>query len=272
MTNEILRGYTVSPNGQLHYRCTGEGEPLLLLHQTASSSEQFEPLMPTLAATHRVLALDTPGYGMSDPLSHQCTIADYARSVVDFLDALQIEQTSIFGRHTGAAIACEVAAAYPHRVDKLIVYGVPYYEEPIEAFQVRLRRFHLKEDGSHLTEVWDDVTSRIREGLFPKPYAKEALEIIEREVIWWLMAGERYHEGYVAIHLYNIMERLTFIQAPTLVMGGEQDRLRPALEPVATRIQRVRTRVVQGGSQFTTYDNPEALSREILNFLEYPGV
>ena len=75
------------------------------------------------------------------------------------------------------------------------------------------------------------------------------------------MAGERYHEGYVAIHRYDIMERLPFIQAPTLVMAGEEDRLRPALEPVAARIHRVRICVVQGGSKFTTYDNPEALSR-----------
>ena len=139
--------------------------------------------MPTLASAHPVLALDTPGYGMSDPPSHQCTTADYARHVVAFLDALHIERTSIFARHTSAAIAYEVAAAYLHRVDKLIVYGVPYYEEPLELFEARLRRFRLKGDGSHLMEVWDDVTNRVREGLFPKPYAKEALEIIEREVI-----------------------------------------------------------------------------------------
>ena len=249
MTNDIYRAYANTPCGQLHYRHAGAGQPLLLLHQTASSSEQFELLMPTLASTYRVLALDTPGYGMSDPPSHEYTVADYARCVVAFLETLGIERTSIFARHTGAAIACEVAAAYPHLVDKLIVYGLPYYwEEAPEALEARLIYFHLKEDGSHLTEVWDDINSRLREGLFPRPYTKEALEIIEREIIWRLMAGERYHWGYSAIYRYNIMERLSLVQAPTLLLGGDQDRMHLALEPLAARLQRVRTRVFSGGS------------------------
>ena len=272
MPSEVLSAYADTSHGQIHYRYAGEGPPLVLLHQTASSLEQFEVLMPFLVPRYRVLALDTPGYGMSDPLSHPPTVANYAASIVAFLDALGIDRTSFFTHHTGAAIACEVAAACPDRVETLVVYGVPQDEEPYEELRARIRPFPLREDGTHLMEMWEDITGRVREGLFPRPYSKEALEIIQREVIWKLMAGERYGEGYEAIYAYEILERLPLIQAPTLVMSGHQDTLRRALEPVAARIPRARTRMVEGGSYFTTFDDPELLSREILDFLEHPGV
>ena len=272
MTSGILRAYADTPFGQVHYRHLGQGRPLLLLHQTASSSQQFEPMMPALASGYRVLALDTPGYGMSDPPPHQYTVADYAHSVVAFMDTLGIERASIYGHHTGAGIACEVAAAYPDRVDRLIVYGTTYWEIPPEELDARNKPLSLKEDGSHLMEMWEDITGRIREGLFPKPYSEYALDIIEREVLWKLMAGERYRDAYHAVYRYNILERLPLIQAPTLVLGGDQDTLRSAVEPVIARIKRVRSHLVPGGSYFTSYDDPEAMAREILGFLADPGV
>ena len=167
MTSGILRAYADTPYGQIHYRYSGVGQPLLLLHQTSSSSEQFEGMITTLATAYRVLAIDTPGYGMSDPPPHQSTVADYARSVVAFLDTLHIDRANIFGHHTGAAIACEVAAASPHRVDKLMLYGVPYREEPREVLEARLRYFPLKGDGSHLMEMWDDTPAEYGKGSFP---------------------------------------------------------------------------------------------------------
>ncbi|MBI4234337.1 MAG: alpha/beta hydrolase, partial [Chloroflexi bacterium] len=255
------------PYGQLHYRYAGQGQPLLLLHQTASSSEQFELLMPTLAPSHRVLALDTPGYGMSDPPLHRYAVADYARCIVAFLDALHIQRTAIFGHHTGAALACEVAAAYPDYVDKLIAYSVPYWDLPPEELMKRIRPIELKDDGSHLMDVWRDITGRLRPGLFPTPYTKEALEIIHREVLWEAMAGERYHHGYLAIYNHDMLSRLPLIQAPTLLLTGDEDVLRHSLEPAAARIRKAQTRVVPGGSYFTTYDNPDGLGRVILDFL-----
>ena len=87
-----------------------------------------------------------------------------------------------------------------------------------------------------------------------------------------LMAGERYHAGFVAVHHYKMLERLRLIEAPTLVMSGEQDVLRATMEPVAARIRRGRTRMIPGGSYFTTYDDPETLAREILDFLANPAI
>ena len=57
--------------------------------------------MSFLAARCRVIAVDTPGYGMSDyPTNREYTVADYARTFATFLRSLNIERASVFGHHT----------------------------------------------------------------------------------------------------------------------------------------------------------------------------
>ena len=54
------------PSARVHYTAHGEGAPLVLLHANPGDSRDFEAVIPALACTHRVLALDWPGYGASD--------------------------------------------------------------------------------------------------------------------------------------------------------------------------------------------------------------
>ncbi|MBI4587472.1 MAG: alpha/beta hydrolase [Candidatus Rokubacteria bacterium] len=269
--SRIIRAYAETPYGQLHYRWAGEGFPLLLLHQTASCSETYEPVIPYLAPHYRVLAVDTPGFGMSDGPPHQYTVADYARCIAAFLDALQVERASVFGHHTGAALGCELAAGYPHRVDTLILYGIPYWAGPAEEVAKRFLSITLKGDGSHLLDVWQDIVGRVR-GAFPQPYTGNVLDLLHRETLWKLMAGERYKEAYIALVHYDIMNRLPLIQAPTLLIAGENDSLVHNVEPAAARIQRVRTCKLPGGTYFLTREDPEGLARVVLDFLAAPGV
>src|SRR5512136_2086419 len=118
----MKRGYADTPQGQIHYMTIGKGEPLLLLHQTGSS-RQYWKLMPLLAEVYRVFAPDNLGSGNSDPIPPNVQIADLARSMIHFMDFLGIEKAHIFGFHTGNKIATEMAAAWPSRVDRLILCG-----------------------------------------------------------------------------------------------------------------------------------------------------
>src|ERR1035437_6590458 len=118
----MKRGYADTPEGQIHYMSAGVGEPLLLLHQTGSS-RQYRKLMPMLAEHYRIYAPDNLGSGNSDPLPANVQIPDLARSMVHFMDFLGIDKAHIFGFHTGNKIATEMAAAWPDRVDRLMLCG-----------------------------------------------------------------------------------------------------------------------------------------------------
>src|SRR5437016_138372 len=89
------KGYVAAPLGQLHYRDVGSRStpaPFLLLHQTPSSMAEFADVQNEIAAHQlRVIAVDTPGYGMSDSPNAEPSAADYADNLILLLDALHIE-------------------------------------------------------------------------------------------------------------------------------------------------------------------------------------
>ena len=109
--------------GQVHGVSAGSSAetPLLLLHQTPRSIDEFAEVLPLLAAESRVIALDTPGYGCSDRVSGRPGVADYAAAVVQVLDHLGVDRVVVVGHHTGAVIAVELAAAFPDRIERVVL-------------------------------------------------------------------------------------------------------------------------------------------------------
>ena len=241
----IRRGYVDTSVGEIHYREAGQGEPLLLLHQSATCSIVYEPVMQYLAPSYRTVAMDTPGFGMSDYPQDKFTVAQYAGIVLEFLDALKIPTVSLFGHHTGASIACEVAASAPTRVSRLILNGPPCVS-PKEG-QQRLR----------------NVTP---------PDKRLDLENMHNELVWRLKAGPRYIETYAAVFTYDMARRLPLIQAPTLVMAAESDTLAQYVDKTAHLVKRSRQLMVPQATNFMMLQEPERLAGIIRNFLVSPGV
>ncbi len=59
----MKKAYADLPEGQIHYLTAGEGEPLVLLHQTPLSLDEYLDMIPSLAKSNKVIAMDSPGYG-----------------------------------------------------------------------------------------------------------------------------------------------------------------------------------------------------------------
>ena len=125
------RGYARGPHGLVHFQDAGglvqprRGElPLVLLHQSPSSTRQFEAAFkPLVARGIRFIAIDTPGFGFSDPTPTLPRLEDWAPSIVAVLDHFGIAQADVLGHHTGALVATEVALQHPTRVRRLILNG-----------------------------------------------------------------------------------------------------------------------------------------------------
>lgn len=263
----MKKAYLDTPAGQIHYQIDGSGEPLLLLHKTSLSSDEYSEVMPLLSKAYRVMALDTPGYGKSDKPSRVYRIEDYAQRVIDFLGFLGIKRTVLAGHLTGASIAVEVAAFHPELIDKLVLISCPYYDS--EVLQARLRAYHfgveeIREDGSHLTELWN----RYRETM---PTAKP--ENLQRTILGYLMAGPGAHDGHQAVFRYPVESRLPSIQCPTLLIsGGRYDIFHSRLQVTKDLISRCRMEIIEGGGDLVPLERPDELVRVVLDFLAQPGV
>lgn len=159
-----IRGYLDVELGQIHYRACGPdvargGTPLILLHQSPLSSTQFEAVLPGLAARgFRALALDMPGFGMSDAAPEPPTLAHFTAIIPAALEHLGTERAAIVGHHTGAVVAAVFAAAEPTRVTRLVLNGIPLLTQ---AERDHFASFYfgppaLQADGSHLLVAWNN--------------------------------------------------------------------------------------------------------------------
>jgi pimeloyl-ACP methyl ester carboxylesterase len=110
-TPAVRHGYADTPLGQLHYAEAGSGPAIVLLHQTPRSLDEYRELMPLLGATHRAIAMDMYGFGLSAKPEGRQSVEQYAAGVLALVDALGVDEFVVMGHHTGSSVAIEVAAA-----------------------------------------------------------------------------------------------------------------------------------------------------------------
>ncbi|MDZ8052977.1 MAG: alpha/beta fold hydrolase [Aulosira sp. ZfuVER01] len=270
MSQRIKRAFLDTEDGQILYRIAGEGEPILLLHMTPRSSDEFKELMPILAANKLVIAMDLMGLGDSDKPPRVYSVADYAKNAIALLDELGINKASIFGSVTGGYIAGEVAAAYPERVEKLILCNVVGLDE--EETNKILKRysqgFQIQEDGSHLMERWLARVSYVGQGELNHRCVVDDLKAFNSPV---------YPGIAVANYCISAQERFRLIKCPTLILSGEK-----ALEPLEKVglakaenqswlkevIPHSQSVELEGGTLWMVNQMPEEILKVVLDFLE----
>lgn len=221
----IKKGYVDTTDGQIHYRAGGRGPgtPLVFLHQTPSSSQMYEAVMALLEDDYAMIALDTPGFGQSYLPPQPPTIGYYITAFLEALDGLEIHRFNLFGHHTGAAIAAEMALVAPERIERLLLCG-PVCMDAAERARWQalvIKPMVYQEDGSHLLWSWQ----KIHDARTPPPLA-----VCHREVVDALRAGDRWHEAYVAVFDQDSPAIFPQIRCPLLLLCGERDILRPSFD------------------------------------------
>ena len=122
----MRRQFVDTDFGQIHVRTSGAAKPgvlpLVLLHQSPKSAREFEHFIAA-SGDRAIIAPDTLGHGESDmpPSSPDVTIQDYAKCQLQALDALGVAKADLFGNHTGALVAAEMARQQPELIGQIII-------------------------------------------------------------------------------------------------------------------------------------------------------
>jgi pimeloyl-ACP methyl ester carboxylesterase len=118
-----LRLETVeTPHGPIATAQAGRGPVLLAVHGLGGTKASFLPTLALMSRTHRVIAIDLPGFGDSvKPLRAAYDARYFARVVADVLDVVGVERAHIAGNSMGGRIALELALTEPSRVDRLVL-------------------------------------------------------------------------------------------------------------------------------------------------------
>jgi haloalkane dehalogenase len=257
----IHKGYIDTPNGQIHFRQLKKVDtlPLVLFHQTASSSLMFEALMNLLADSFHTIALDTPGFGASFSPPNLFTVSYISDSLHTALTQLGVQSCDVFGHHTGSAIGVQMAYDHPNFIKKMVLSGAPVLSDAqINGLKASLKPFAISEDGSHLTQVWERI--RKRDSSLP-------LETVHREVLLTQSAREAAQGTYQAVFEQPFAEQLSKLNLPILLISGEHDTLRASLEPAYQLLKNGEMKVIPNQGPYICDQNPQAVADVIKEFV-----
>jgi pimeloyl-ACP methyl ester carboxylesterase len=265
----VERRFVGTPRARIHIATAGTGRPILLLHQTPRSWDEFRDVLPRLGRHYRAIAMDTVGFGDSDALAfEENSIEAWSACAFDLLDALGLPQVAVVGHHTGAAIAIEMAAASPGRIAAMALSAPPYVDAERRARAASksvIDEAPRRADGSHLGALW-----QMRRPDYPAGDS----DLLDRFMVDALKAGPLAAEGHRVVGRYAMETRLPLVRCPVRVLAPAAD---PHAFPVAGKV----TDAIAGASMVEIAgamvpfpdQMPEVFAETVLAFLarQYPS-
>ena len=233
-TVRYWRHYVGRPGQQVHVRSSAPRDgrhetqvPLVCFHPSSYSGAFFTEFQTLLASDRWVLCPDTPGYGSSDPPPDKPTIADYAATFAQTLDALGFGRggrgaLDALGFHTGTLIAAELAVIRPDLVRRLVLPGVPFSEgeEQKAEYDENAREKSYFTDPAALGKLW----SERHDWLGEDTGTERLLELLGEEI----RAGRNNWWAYHAVFRYPVRERFSKVSQPTLVIATDGELKGPS--------------------------------------------
>jgi pimeloyl-ACP methyl ester carboxylesterase len=198
-----------SVNGlNMYYEIHGTGQPLVLLHGALSAIDtSFGKVLPSLAKTRQVIAIEQQAHGRTADIDRPLTIEQMADDTAALLRHIGIENADIFGYSMGAGIALQIAIGHPDLVRKLVVAAVAY-----------------NRDGFH-PGILAGIETITPEALAGSPFQEEYARTAPNPENWpTLIAKVKQLDREIPDWP---SEAIQSIKAPTLVMIGDSDIVRP---------------------------------------------
>ncbi|QIS17393.1 4,5:9,10-diseco-3-hydroxy-5,9,17-trioxoandrosta-1(10),2-diene-4-oate hydrolase [Nocardia terpenica] len=270
----------VRPDLKLHYHeaGVGNGPTIVLLHgggPGASSWSNFARNIAVLAEKYHVLAVDQPGFGLSDkPTEHPQYFVHSSSALLDLLDTLQItERVHLLGNSLGGGTAVRFALDHPHRAGRLILMGPGglstnlFAPDPTEGVKA-LGRFNAEPTRENLEKflrimVFDQslVTPELIEERFAVAATPESLAAMR--AMGKSFAGADFEQGMLWREAFRLRQ-------PVLLIWGREDRVNPldgALVALKT-IPRAQLHVFGGCGHWAQLEKFDEFNKLALDFLE----
>lgn len=263
----MRRGYADGPYGQIHYLDAGKGQPLVLLHQAVMTGNQFDRVFaPLVRHGFRPIAIDLPGFGLSDKPPFEPKVSDYAPVVPAVLDALSIARAVIAGHHTGALVTNEVAIRFPERVVANVICGPLFIPDEQRAALIadiggRERAFRALPRAAHMNQL-AEARERYAMGTISadriSDYVVQAMLAFQRGAYWY---------GHNAGLTYRQEKPLMEIRQPTLLLTNTGDMLYKAALKAKEMRPDFQLVELQGGGIDIVDQQPEEWSAAIARFV-----
>jgi pimeloyl-ACP methyl ester carboxylesterase len=242
-----------------HYRRSGAGEPVVLIHGVGADLEMWEPVAARLAPDHDVLRYDMQGHAGSAKPAGPYRLDDYVDQLRRLADSLELRRFTLAGFSMGALVAQAFALAAPARVERLVLLNTVFDRTPQERAAVEARVREVL-NGGHAAgiaaalERW--FTPAFRAG---RP---EVIEAVRRRMETNDLPAYAAAYGLFAVADRPLAARVGDIRMPTTVVTGAEDRRStPAMAAALTaRLPQGRCLIIAGQRHMTPLEVPELVA------------
>ena len=240
---------------RIFYNDTGDGPPLILLHNGFYSTETWDGVRAALAERFRVIDYDRRGYGRSthlESLPDGDVVDISATELGQVMDGLSIERAHLIGHCLGGAAALVFAAAHPRRVTQLVAASVGYF-------------------GSLKSMVAADMTfvpfAQIPATLRETMRRMHGAEYIE--TLWELLRKDK--RSYIMNERFDIRKAVKSVKQPLLMANGDRDFYFEPAHPLSMFKKMRKTAelwIVPGVGHDIHMEQPELFASEVLRFFD----
>ena len=251
-------GFVQTGFGRLHYLEQGAGPVLVLVHSNGQSGHSFREVAELLAPHFRVIAMDLPGQGDSDPLKTHLSIDDYADAVIALMDALAIPRAHVGGTSIGGFIAISLGVRHAARIDRLVVMEALLRDgaDWAKAFSGAEKMFCVP------TQTVEEVTPRLNIPVTPEIFTRWNID--RNKAGAWSMIQVMW-----AIRQYDVMANFSRLGVPTLALVGGKGNVQKTFEDRKALLPPcVQVRKIANSSHFIMMDNPKDLAAAIIDFCD----
>ena len=216
----------------------GEGPAVVFVHGLGCNWQAWLENIPHVAAEHRVVSLDLPGFGFSAMPTEDISIEGYGRTVGAVMEELGIERATVVGNSMGGFVGAEMAISLPERVERLVlVSAAVLWNEQWRARPLVMLDRIAKAYGARLASQWEFALRHERLRLPALAWAGvRHPRKIPLDLAYEVMRGSGapgFSDALHALYDYKLRDGLPDIEAPTLIVWGSHDplvRLRHAFE------------------------------------------
>jgi pimeloyl-ACP methyl ester carboxylesterase len=208
----------------------GDGPPLLWIHGLGGIWQNWLLNIPAFMGTHRCVAVDLPGFGLSDK-PDECSIPGFARTVDAVCGQLGVEEPAVVGNSMGGFVGAELAVSFPTRVSKLVLVSAAGLST----------EYLVREPLLAAARAWAVMTARTgvrAEVAVTRPRARRAaLQVVVRyperlsiPLSMELVRGANapgFIPAFDALMRHSFRESLGRIEIPVLIVWGRNDILVP---------------------------------------------
>ena len=251
---------------QLHFKESGQGRAVILLHGLLGSSDNWHPIALRLAESFHVFAVDQRNHGQS-PHSDVMNYSLMAGDVDEFMSSRGLATATIIGHSMGGKTAMQFALNFPNRVEKLIVADMaprayaPAHEKIFAALlALDLPKFQSRQ------QIEDALAPEIPD-LVLRRFLLKNLGRNSDGGFFWKINLRGIAENYLRLR-EPVSASVPFTKPALFIRGGKSNYLNPEDEPLIRELfPQSEIQTIPDAGHWLHADQPEEFVKRVLKFL-----